>query len=240
MPKLSLGTWAFTFGPFARQPWPLEKVLKYTAEAGYDGVELNGFRPHPHQDDYNTPAKRKDLMALIGDFGLGVSGYAPDFTQVPPAVVEPEAYLKIFRKCLAFCSGCGIKTLRVDTVSPPFALLAVEYEARFHRLASTWRAVGEEASREGILVVWEFEPGFWLNKPSEVKRLAEEVVDRHFKLLFDTSHAFMGSVIGARHTGELLPSLPWCCVDYCFCADVEREARRGPEFLRGIMGGGAG
>jgi len=24
------------------------------AEAGYDGVEINGFRPHPHPDDYNS------------------------------------------------------------------------------------------------------------------------------------------------------------------------------------------
>ena len=44
-PKLSLGSWAFTFGPFSNDPWPFSRVLEFIAEAGYDGVEINGFRP---------------------------------------------------------------------------------------------------------------------------------------------------------------------------------------------------
>ena len=51
-------------------------------------------------------------------------------------------------------------------------------------------------------LVWEFEPGFWLNKPSEVNRVVDAVDHPHFKLLFDTSHAYMGAVVGARQTGE--------------------------------------
>src|SRR5205085_2833285 len=49
--------------------------------------------------------------------------------------------------------------------------------------------------------VWEFEPGFWLNKPTEVIRTVDAVGHDHFKLLFDTSHAYMGAVVSARHTG---------------------------------------
>jgi sugar phosphate isomerase/epimerase len=51
-------------------------------------------------------------------------------------------------------------------------------------------------------MVWEFEPGFWLNKPSEVRRVVEAVDHENFKLLFDTSHAYMSAVIGARQTGN--------------------------------------
>ena len=87
MPKISLGSWAFSFGPFENHPWPFEKVLRYAAEAGYDGVELNGFRPHPHPDDYDTPQKCAELMKQIEGLGLGISGYAPDFAAVPPALV---------------------------------------------------------------------------------------------------------------------------------------------------------
>ena len=50
-------------------------------------------------------------------------------------------------------------------------------------------------------MMWEFEPGFWLNKPSEVVRLHDAVNHAHFKLLFDTSHAYMGAVAASRHTG---------------------------------------
>jgi sugar phosphate isomerase/epimerase len=44
-PKLSLGSWAFSFGPFSENPWPFSSVLQFIADAGYDGVEINGFRP---------------------------------------------------------------------------------------------------------------------------------------------------------------------------------------------------
>jgi len=201
-PKISLGSWAFSFGPFSKDPWSFSKVLQFISEAGYDGVEINGFRPHPHPDDYDTPAKCKNLLKEIEGYGLGISGYAPSFADVPPAQVDSKAYLSVFRKCIVFCSHCNISVLRVDTVSPPVALPAGEYERRFAHLSNTWRAAAEEAARYGVRVVWEFEPGFWLNKPSEVQRLVREVNHENFKLLFDTSHAYMGSVLGARQTGD--------------------------------------
>jgi len=206
-PKISLGSWAFSFGPFANNPWPFDKVAKYCADSGYDGIELNGFRPHQHPDDYNTAEKCGEVKKQIEGLGLGISGYAPDFTEVPPTQVETESYLETVRKCLFFCQQLGIETLRVDTVSPPEELGDDAYEKRFAQLARTWRAAAEEAARAGVLVVWEFEPGFWLNKPSEVKRIAEAVASDNFKLLFDTSHAYMGAVVGARQTGrkETLP-----------------------------------
>ncbi|HUW18813.1 MAG TPA: sugar phosphate isomerase/epimerase family protein [Sedimentisphaerales bacterium] len=201
-PKISIGSWAFSFGPFAGNPWPFEKVLRYAAEAGYDGIELNGFRPHPHHDDYDTAEKCRPLKKLIGDLGLGVSGHAADFTAVPPALVETKDYLATVRKCLFVCEQLGAKKLRVDTVSPPDELAKDEYEKRFARLAKNWRAAADEAAKSGVQVVWEFEPGFWLNKPSEVKRIVEAVDSDNFKLLFDTSHAYMGAVVGARQTGK--------------------------------------
>jgi sugar phosphate isomerase/epimerase len=206
-PKIALGSWAFSFGPFSKDPWSFPKVLQFIAEAGYDGVEINGFRPHPHPDDYDTPVRCKALLKEIEGYGLGISGYAPSFGDVPPAEVDREIYLRVFRKSLAFCAHCGIRLLRVDTVSPPTALTTDEYETRFARLTKTWHTAAGEAGKAGVKMMWEFEPGFWLNKPSEVKRLVREVNHENFKLLFDTSHAYMGAVVGARQTGEpeLLP-----------------------------------
>lgn len=201
-PQISLGSWAFSFGPFASDPWPFEKVIKYAAEVGFDGVELNGFKPHPSPEQYNTAEKCSELKKQIDDLGLGISGYAADFTAVPPARVETQQYLGTLRKCLFFCEQLGIEALRVDTVSPPEELPADAYEKRFNKLIKTWQAAAQEAARSGVLIVWEFEPGFWLNKPGEVKRTVEAVGSDNFKLLFDTSHAYMGAVAGARQTGE--------------------------------------
>jgi sugar phosphate isomerase/epimerase len=201
-PKFSLGSWAFSFGPFANDPWSFERVCRYAADAGYDGIEINGFRPHPHPDDYATEGKIKELKALLGDLGLGISGFAPDFTKVPPAVVPAAAYLAEVDRCLRFCERLGITKLRVDTVSPPAALPVQEYAARHERLAATWRQAAERCGRAGVDLVWEFEPGFWLNRPSEICRIVETVGHPRFGVLFDTSHAHMCAVVGARQAGE--------------------------------------
>jgi sugar phosphate isomerase/epimerase len=50
LPQISLGTWAFLRGPFTDDPWSLERVLDFAAEAGYEGVELSGYRPHAHYE----------------------------------------------------------------------------------------------------------------------------------------------------------------------------------------------
>lgn len=201
-PKFSIGSWAFSFGPFENNPWSFEDFLKYASDAGYDGIEINGFHPHPHPDIYDTAEKCAQLKKQISDYGLGISGYAPDFRHVPATEVSKEEHLVAIEKTLAFCNRMDIDTLRVDTISPPDDLGQLEYAIRFNRLANTWHAAAERCQQAGVKLVWEFEPGFWLNKPSEVIAIVEAVNHPNFKVLFDTSHAYMCAVVGARQNGE--------------------------------------
>lgn len=207
MPNISIGSWAFAFGPYKQHPWTNRQVLAFVADAGFDGIELNGFRPHPIPDDFPTAADRVALRQEFVDFGLRISGYAPDFTSVPPAEVETERYLDLLHDYIEFCHDLDTSVIRVDTVSPPKPLWTDEYEQRFAQLVKTWQAASRLAESEGIRIVWEFEPGFWLNKPSEVLRVVESVGNSSFGVLFDTSHAYISGVIGARQTGpkETLP-----------------------------------
>ena len=61
--------------------------------------------------------------------------------------------------------------------------------------------------------VWEYEPGFWLNKPSEVRQLIDAIGHPNFQVMFDTSHSYMGAVIGARQAGEK-QTLPGGIIEY--------------------------
>lgn len=201
-PKASFGSWAFAFGPYSADPWSFQRVCQYVAEAGYDGIEINGFRPHPHQDDFNSDVKCEKLRAQIESFGLGISGFAPDMTPAPPTVTSEAAYLRLIDAARAFCERMGITTLRVDSVSPPVQLPPAEYEAQFSRISSNFTAAAERLARSGVQLVWEFEPGFWLNSPSEVMRLLTSVDSANFGVLFDTSHA-LTSAMGRRQTGPL-------------------------------------
>jgi sugar phosphate isomerase/epimerase len=206
---VSIGSWAFAFGPYEDDPWPFERVCDFAARTGYDGVEINGFRPHPHYDDFAGGRGTKELKAQISGRGLGISAYAPNFHHVPPAQAPTAAYLAEIDKARSFCESLGITALRVDTVSPPQEMSPEEYEDRFARLRSSWAQASERCARSGVSLVWEFEPGFWLNRPSEVERLAKEVGHDSFGILFDSSHAHTGGVRGARQgpSPELMDSV---------------------------------
>ena len=201
-PRVAFGSWAFAFGPFAARPWSFERLCRYVADAGYDGVEINGFRPHPHDEDFDTDARCRELSARIADLGLGISGYAPDFRAAPPAEAPLEDYLRRVDSALAFCTRMGITILRTDTVSSPLVLGPAEYERRIGKLVSAWREAARRCADAGVTLVWEFEPGFWLNRPSQVVRVLSEVAHPGFRVLFDTSHAYTGAVAGARQGQE--------------------------------------
>lgn len=203
LPALSFGSWAFAFGPFEPDPWPFDRVARYLAEAGYDAIEINGFRPHPHDEDFDTAEKCAPLRELLDGLGLAVSAYAPDFRSTPPAHADLDRYLARIDSTLAFCRNMRITVLRTDTVSPPGPM----DEDRYAHLITAWRLAAQHAEDSGVRLIWEFEPGFWLNRPSQVLRTVEEVDHENFSVLFDSSHAFTGAVMGARQgpDPEILP-----------------------------------
>jgi sugar phosphate isomerase/epimerase len=197
-PLISIGSWAFAFGPYETHPWSFESVCDYASRAGYDGVEINGFRPHPHPDDFVGGRGLGELRALVADRGLRVSGYAPDFRSLPPARVAPENYLLAIDRARIVCEALEIPVLRVDTVMPPQQFMSEDYERYISRLVAVWSEAARRCASSGTGLVWEFEPGFWLNRPSEIERVAGEIGSESFGILFDSSHAYTGGVIGAR------------------------------------------
>ena len=213
VPNISIGSWAFAFGPYQEHPWSLERVCEFASTAGYDGVEVNGFRPHPFYGDFVGGEGIEDVRALIRGHGLGISAYAPNFHHVPPPTVASETYLDEIDKARAFCELLGATMLRVDTVIGPEAVPPEDYEDCLSRLVTSWAEAAERCSRSGVALVWEFEPGFWLNRPSEVEHVLTSVGHPNFGVLFDSSHAYAGGVRGARQQG-LAPELEESVVAY--------------------------
>lgn len=206
--KVSLGSWAFSFGPYTDNPVPFDKTARRLAEAGYDGIEVCGFPPHITLDAYPDKKSRDGIKAFLADLKLGISGYAADFSATNPADAAQRAgYLEQFRKNVQMCVDIGCPTIRVDTVAGPDSVPEGERKAAFARVAALWRESAGIAEGSGIHLVWEFEPGFLFNKPSEVVAMPDAVGHQNFKVMFDTSHAYMCGVVGARQPGtkETLP-----------------------------------
>ena len=73
MAKLSIGSWAYAFGPYEDHPIPFDTVVKRLGELSFDGVEVAGFPPHIGPDDYPMKSDRDAVKALMAESGLGTS-----------------------------------------------------------------------------------------------------------------------------------------------------------------------
>ena len=197
--KLSIGSWAYTFGPYAEKPIKLPAVCKQLGKLGFDGIELGGFRPHAHPDDYKTPKKRAALKKLLDDNGLKVSAIAADFwTENVVPWEKTDLYRSTFAKNLDFCNALDIPCIRVDTVAPPPGPKGKKRADAMKKLADIWHECAAWASATNVKVTWEFEPGFAFNKPSEIVKIAKMVKHPNFGILLDACHAHMCAAVGSR------------------------------------------
>lgn len=203
MKQISIGSWAYTIGPYEKDPVAWDTVCTKLAELGFDGVELGGFPPHPNPTDLPDKSQREDIVAITQAKGLGLSGLAANlWGEKLINTDDPTAYVKEFTLNADFCVDLGIKGIRVDTVQPPTIFGEVDYDTSLGRVADTWKTCCDIAKERGLYVTWEFEPGFAFNKPSDVVRVHDAVGKDNFGLMYDTCHGQMVGVVGARHPGE--------------------------------------
>jgi sugar phosphate isomerase/epimerase len=209
MKKISIGTWAFIWGGYKEDPIPFEVVLDTLKKYGYDGIEFGAFAPHLES---NTDANRKKVSKMLKDRGLGVSGTAAPFPS--PATSSKSEYLNAVKANLDVCNEIGSPKLRVDMVDSPAKVPGgLTHADCVSKVAEIWNESAEVCAQRGVKLVWEFEPGFYLNKPSEVVDMVYRVDHPNFSILFDVCHAYMGAVVGARHLGGK-ESLPGGVVQY--------------------------
>ena len=208
MKRISIGSWAYTIGPYGDHPVPWPEVIGKLKDMGFDGVELGGFPPHPNPDDLPTQESRAAVREELADLGLAFSGLAANlWDQKLINTTDTSAYLARFRQNVAFCVDLGIKGIRVDTVQPPTIFSEVDPETARKRVVDTWKVAVREADDAGLYVTWEFEPGFAFNKPSDILRIVDEVNHDAFGVMVDSCHAHMVAAVGARQPEpkELLP-----------------------------------
>ncbi len=211
--KISIGSWAYTIGPWAAHPVPFDAVIEKLKDLRFDGVELGAFPPHPNPGNPNGPdsewpgampekAQRAELRARMQEIGLEFSGIAANlWGEKLINTDDPSKYIQEFRRNAEFASDLGIPAVRVDTVQPPTILREVDPRVAEERVVRAWQACCDIAAEYGLDVVWEFEPGFAFNKPSEIVRIHDAVNRENFGLLYDTCHGQMAGVVGARQEG---------------------------------------
>ncbi len=203
MKRISIGTWAYTIGPYAANPVPFDEVLERLAAIGFDGLDLGSFAPHPTPESCPKKADRHELRRRLADQGLAFAAIAPDLWSQELITADSNArYLDCFRNNLQFAADLRIDCFRIDTVQPPTIFDTIPELIAREQVVRTWRIAAQDAADLGIRVVWEFEPGFAFNKPSDITGILAEVDHPNFTALFDTCHAHMCAAVGARQPGE--------------------------------------
>ena len=213
--RISIGTWAYTIGPYQNDPVPFEEVCSKLKELKFDGLELGAFNFHAkaHPNYYNCPTKESRLAVLetMRKYGLEFSGIAADLWNYPghdmhlaDATDGGHAYLAEFRKLLEFTVDLGIKVFRVDTVQDPNILAGrgqADVDTARSNVVKIWKEAAQIAQGVGVDLSWEFEPGFVFNRPSDILRIINEIDEPNFGAMFDTCHAYTVGVVGAKQTG---------------------------------------
>lgn len=201
MTRIGIANWSYT----SDEAPPFEVVLDRLSQHGYAGIELLGAPGRHHPDEIAPGIPRTALRRELESRGLGVPMYCPRLGQYPPATPGDEhrrGYVGLFEKNVAFCRDLGIPMIRVDTCIEPQGLQPAAEAEAIRTLAATWRACAEVAQAAGVSMAWEFEPGFQFNKPSQIVQILEMVDHPRFTILFDTCHAQMSAVVGARQPGQ--------------------------------------
>ena len=212
--RTSIGSWAFTIGPYAKNPIDFDTVCDRLKELGFDGVELGAFPPHPNPGNPNGPdsewpgampdrTQREELRSKMAQKGLGFSGIAANLWGEKLINTNDQSkYIAEFRRNSEFARDLGIQGIRVDCVQPPTIHREVDYKTAMERVVRTWQTCADIAADNGQYVTWEFEPGFAFNKPSDVIRIHDAVNKPNFGLQYDTCHGQMVGVMGCRQEGE--------------------------------------
>lgn len=171
---------------------------------GFDGISLN-----INEDDYETHELKQKLKKLLSDNGLEVVEYVPVLGGVN-LYKQTEEYIALFEKNIKFMEEMGFGIIRVATTHEKLPE-GMSYDTAKDKTVQIFKRCAKIAATNGIEVAWEFEPNHIFNKPSVVSEIVNSVDEPNFRIMFDTSHALMGAVVGAGEKGILKGGIEEYC-----------------------------
>jgi sugar phosphate isomerase/epimerase len=180
----------------------LEQVIERAKQYGYEGVEIDGKRPHGNPLDW--PRDRcQGLWRYARDRGVEIYAVAANNDFSSPIPEHREAQLAYLRELVRMTADFGAKTLRVFLAWPGVTLVR-EGGGRYDIAKAVWQKAHEAFSpeetwdwcREGLVESARYagEHGVTLalqnhapviNDYRDVLRMVREVGSPHLKACFD-------------------------------------------------------
>jgi Sugar phosphate isomerases/epimerases len=222
---MKIGLYSITYlGAWYRgRALTLEELIERARQYGYDGVEIDGKRPHGNPLD--LPRSRcLDLQKRAHDRGVEIYAVAADNDFSSPVPEYRESQLVYMRDLIRMTADLGVRTLRVFAAWPGVTMSSDG--ARYTKARQIWRNAHLECSpeqtwewcREGLIesARWAGEAGVTLalqnhppvtNSPDDVLRMIREIASPCVKACLDAPLAAKQGVTSmqamAREVGAL-------------------------------------
>jgi sugar phosphate isomerase/epimerase len=179
----------------------LPDMIRVAKDCGYDGIEIDGKRPHGNPLDW--PAKRcRELTALANDAGIEILGVAANNDFANPVPEVREAQICFVRELIRMTADFGADKLRVFlswwgvTRHPQLATYAIAegYWPIVHQKFSREEMWGwcrealiecaRYAGERGVILALQNHPPL-INDHNDLVQMASEVASPYLQLCLD-------------------------------------------------------
>lgn len=214
--SMRIGLYSITYlGVWHRGPaLTLEQLIDRARQYGYDGVEIDGKRPHGNPLD--MPASRcREIRRRASDAGIEIYAVAANNDFTSPIPEHRESQLAYVRELIRMTSDLGAKTLRVFAAWPGVTLSPDG--GRYDVAQRVWRTTHQEFSADQAWewcwecliesVRWATDAGVTLalqnhmpviNSRADMLRMIREVGSPHLKACYDAPLARKQGVTDMR------------------------------------------
>jgi deoxyribonuclease-4 len=169
----------------------LEEAVKKVAGMGIKYVELMNTIPHAWARGMDKKAREK-MRDLFESHKLELVALNPTFLDINIASTNPGFYqesIRQLKETVELCHDLGAK-IAVITAGKRHPLIAPPYEHFWKLVKEAIYEVLETC--EQFNVIFGLENGWTvIDKAHQLKQMADEIKDDHFKIIFDAANAHM-------------------------------------------------
>lgn len=202
---VKIGLYSITYGGvwYRGDALTVEQVIERASRFGYQGVEIDGKRPHGNPLDM-PKARCKELRKAAHDHGIEIYAVAANNDFSSPIPEHRESQLVYARELMRMTADLGATVMRVFLAWPGVTLLA-EGGGRYDIAQAVWRAEHKDFSAErtwewcrqsleeaarlagdfGVTLALQNHPPVIEKGYADCLRIVKEVASPHLKICFD-------------------------------------------------------